>query len=247
MVYNETDAEDATQELLVRVVTKLSTYRFESSFRTWLYRLVVNHVLNMERSRPERRMLTFSDYGRELDAAPIHDIADEDVVPADLALVVEESRISCTMGMLLCLERPQRLVYILGEIFGVTDMVGAQLLEISRENFRQRLARARSDLHSFMQDKCGLVNSANPCRCAKKTRTFIRMGYVDPQRLKFSANHVAKVRDLAPQAYRELEELDREYGAIHRAHPFLTSPDFVDAMRRMLESQSLISDKRRRQ
>jgi len=58
------------------------------------------------------------------------------------------------------------------EIVDVTDAVGAELLEISRENFRQRLARARRDLHRFMNDRCGLVNRSNPCRCAKKTRGF---------------------------------------------------------------------------
>jgi hypothetical protein len=50
--------------------------------------------------------------------------------------------------MLLCLDREQRLVYVLGEIFDVTDVVGAEILEITPENFRQRLARTRRDLHS---------------------------------------------------------------------------------------------------
>jgi hypothetical protein len=85
------------------------------------------------------------------------------------------------LGMLLCLDREQRLIYILGEILDVTDAVGAELLEISRENFRQQLARARRDLHSFMNDRCGLVNRSNPCRCAKKTRGFMQAGYVDPE------------------------------------------------------------------
>jgi hypothetical protein len=62
------------------------------------------------------------------------------------------------------------LVYILGEIFGVTDVVGAELLEISRDNFRQKLSRARRDLHSFMQDRCGLVNAANPVAARRRRR-----------------------------------------------------------------------------
>jgi hypothetical protein len=106
-------------------------------------------------------------YGHGLDATPDLDLPDEDSVPVDVRMLVDEARISCTSGMLLCLDRQQRLVYILAEIFEVTDAVGAELLEISRENFRQRLARARRDLHRFMNDECGLVNRANPCRCAK--------------------------------------------------------------------------------
>src|SRR5262245_16105736 len=71
------------------------------------------------------------------------DLPDQHSVPVDVRLLVEEARLSCTTGMLLCLDREQRLVYILGEIFEVTDVVGAELLEISRETFRQRVARAR--------------------------------------------------------------------------------------------------------
>ena len=68
----------------------------------------------------------------------------------------------------------------------MSDVVAAELLEITREAFRQRLTRARRDLASFMNDKCGLVNSANPCRCAKKTRGFIAAGHVDAANLLFA-------------------------------------------------------------
>ena len=62
-------------------------------------------------------------------------------------------------GMLLCLDREQRLAFIVGAIFGVSDTVAADVLEISPDNFRQRLARARRELRNFMNDKCGLVNA----------------------------------------------------------------------------------------
>jgi RNA polymerase sigma factor (sigma-70 family) len=190
MVYLPQDAEDATQEILVKLITKLSTFVGKSSFRTWLYRIVVNHVLNMKRGRADAAAWTFARYGDSLDATPDLDLPDPRSVPADVQLLVDEARIGCTSGMLLCLDREQRLIYILGEIFGVTDIVGAELLEISRENFRQKLARSRRDLHNFLHDKCGLVNEANPCRCAKKTQGFMEAGFVDPQNLLFARAHV---------------------------------------------------------
>ncbi len=60
MVYVPEDAEDITQEILIKVITKLSTFESRSSFRTWLYRIVVNHVLNMKRSRAEQREWTLN-------------------------------------------------------------------------------------------------------------------------------------------------------------------------------------------
>ena len=235
MVYHPQDAEDATQEILIKLLTKLSTFEGRSGFRTWLYRIVVNHVLNMKRARAEASEWTFQQYGDGLDNAPDSELPDPRAVPVDVQLLVDEARISCSSGMLLCLIREQRLVYILGEIFGVTDTVGAELLETSRDNFRQKLSRARRDLHNFMQDKCGLVNKANPCRCAKKTQAFMEAGYVDPQNLLFARPHVLRVRDVAPRVHDEIDALDMAYAEIHRAHPFLPSPDFVAVLRELLE------------
>src|SRR3989475_6740500 len=53
MLYHPHDAEDATQEILIKAVTRLSSFEGRSSVRTWLYRIVVNHVLNMKRGRVE--------------------------------------------------------------------------------------------------------------------------------------------------------------------------------------------------
>ena len=78
MVCLPQDAEDATQEILIKVLTKLSTFRGDSQFRTWLYRLAVNHLLNMKRARAEAREMTFEDYGRELDSTPEADLAAPD-------------------------------------------------------------------------------------------------------------------------------------------------------------------------
>src|SRR5438552_14981036 len=116
MLYHPQDAEDATQEVLIKALTRLSSFEGRSSFRTWLYRIVVNHVLNMKRGRLEPETLTFGCYAHGLDNTPDLDPPDEASVPVDVRRVVDEARISCTAGMLLCLDRGQRLVYILGEL-----------------------------------------------------------------------------------------------------------------------------------
>jgi len=236
MVYVPEDAEDITQEILIKVMTKLSTFEGRSSFRTWLYRIVANHVLNMKRSRAEEREWTFERYSEGLHRAPDAELPDSHSVPVDVKLLVEEARISCTSGMLLCLDREQRLIYILGEILGVTDKVGAELLEISRDNFRQKLTRARRDLHHFMQNQCGLIDKANPCRCAKKTRAFMNAGYVNPDNLLFAQDHVRRVRDVAKKTCDDMESLDAAYAEIHRDHPFLEPPDIVSSVRNLLNS-----------
>jgi len=234
MLAHPHDAEDATQEILIKALTRLSSFQRRSSFRTWLYRIVVNHALNMKRGRLEPETLTFSCYAHGLDNTPDLDLPDEASVPVDVRLIVDEARISCTSGMLLCLDRGQRLLYILAEILDVSDAVGAELLEITADNFRQRLARARHDLHNFMNNKCGLVDRANPCRCEKKTRGFIQAGYVDPANLLFARARVRQVRDVVPKTYEALAALDSQCARIYREHPFYEAPDLVPALRRLI-------------
>jgi RNA polymerase sigma factor (sigma-70 family) len=236
MVFHPQDAEEVTQEVLTKVITKLGTFKGESKFRTWLYRIAANHVLNMKRRHAETRGTTFSEYGAAIGRTPDLDLPDPKSVPVELPVLVEEAKNGCTMGMLLCLDRKQRLIFTLGEILGVTDAIGAEVLEMTADNFRQNLARVRRDLHSFMNNQCGLVNTRNPCRCPKKTRGFIEAGHVDPYRLLFVPEHVERVRDVAGETVREVDDIvERQHAAIYRDHPFLQPSDQVRWLRRMLE------------
>lgn len=240
MVFQPHDAEEVTQEVLVKVITKLSTFQGESKFRTWLYRIAANHVLNMKRRRAETQVTTFDAYGAAINSTPDLDLPDSKSVPVAVPLLVEEAKNSCTMGMLLCLDRRQRLIFTLGEILGVSDSVGGEVLEITAENFRQCLSRARRDLHNFMNDQCGLVNTSNPCRCPKKTRGFIDHGHVDPDHLLFVAEHVQRVRDVAPAMVHEVEDVvERQHAAIYGEHPFLQPTDQVGWLRRLLENEAM--------
>jgi RNA polymerase sigma factor (sigma-70 family) len=135
MLYHPQDAEDATQEILLKALTWLSSFEGRISFRTWLYRIVVNHVLNMKRGRAEQEVTGFRAYGDPLDGTPDSEPPDLRSVSPDVKVLVTEAMISCTSGMLLCLDREQRLAYILGEILEVTDAVAADVLDITCENF----------------------------------------------------------------------------------------------------------------
>jgi hypothetical protein len=117
--------------------------------------------------------------------------------------------------------------------------VGAELLDLSRDNFRQKLARARRDLCNFMQGKCGLVNSSNPCRCAKKTQGFVQLGYIDPQNLLFARHRVIHVREVAERRSEELDAVYADYAELHRQHPFHESPDFASSLRVLLERSKI--------
>ena len=217
-LWHPQDAEDASQEILVRILTGLGSFRGESRFRTWAYRVACNTLLTLRKQRMERQALSFEQMGedltRGLSDAPLS------VEPeVDHALLLEEVKIGCTLAMLLCLDRGQRLAYILGEIMEVDHQEAAAVLEITPAAFRKRLSRARARITSFMKSHCGLVNPGNACRCRKRVTTAVALGRVEPSRLLF-ASSLAHARAF-PGVVGEIRRLEeaRRAAALYRSHP----------------------------
>lgn len=237
MVFYPQEAEDVTQEVLIKIITKLSTFRKESSFRTWAYRIVINQVLNMKKSMGEKNHASdFDEYWKIIENTPDNELPAQENYKVEMQTLVNEVKVSCMSGMLLCMDREQRLIFILGSIFQVTDKIGAEIMDMTRDNFRQKLSRARKQMHNFMHDKCGLMNKNNPCSCEKKTKALIDCGYVDPEKLLFNINYVHSVESTAGLRAEKLDELleDRSQ-KLFRENPFQEPPDFVKSLREILD------------
>ncbi len=242
MVWDPADAEDVTQETLIKIITKLSTFRQESSLRTWLYRIAANHVINMKKRKKEFEYYSFNKYGSDIVNSPDTELPDQDSVPVEVDLLIEETKIGCMNAMLLCLDREQRLIFILGNIFGVNDEIGSEIMEISKVNFRQKLSRARRQLANFMTNKCGLMDKSNPCHCNKKTKLMIDAGHVDPKNLVFTKSHLRRIEIAAPQKSAELDDLyENKTVKLFRDHRFVNSPDFAKSIMEIVSSNEFRS------
>jgi RNA polymerase sigma factor (sigma-70 family) len=228
MLWHPQDAEDATQEILFKIVTSVATFRGESAFRTWAFRVATNHLLNVKRSRVEEQGLTFEAFGRDLAdglADPPAGAADD---PAQ-ALLVEEVKIGCTQAMLLCLDRNERVAYILGDVFELESAVAAEVLGIGAAAFRKRLSRARAQVREFMREHCGLVTPEAACSCARRVAPAVARGRVDRHRLLFAGRGEDAPRRLPVlEAVGEMERL-HEIAAIHQSHPRHRVPATVTA------------------
>jgi len=122
MLWNREDAEDATQEILVRAVTRLAQFDFRSKLKTWVYRIAVNYILDVKKSAAERMHLTFAQFADDL----AEGLSSAGPADTERSLLTEEVKIGCTLGMLQCLDRPHRLAYVLGEIL---DLAGPEAAE----------------------------------------------------------------------------------------------------------------------
>lgn len=229
------DAEDATQEILIRVVTGLGSFRGDSGFRTWVYRVACNRLLTLRKQRMEQRSMSFEEFGEDL-ARGLSDDALTVANDPDEALLLEEIKIGCTLFMLVCLDRNHRLAYILGEIVELDHHDAAEVLEIAPAAYRKRLSRARASITSFMTTRCGLANPANACRCRRRVATAVDLGRVDPANLLFASS-----RDQArrfPQVLVKIRQLDetRRAAALYRSHAHVKpSDEFTSWLRALVD------------
>jgi RNA polymerase sigma factor (sigma-70 family) len=234
MLWHPEDAQDATQEILIRIVTHLGTFRGESGFITWAYRVAANYLLTARKGRIEAQGYTFARFGEELEEG-LSDELPSGEQRTEQSLLLEEVKIGCTLGMLSCLDRPHRLAYILGEILEMDGEEAAGILEIEPATFRKRLSRARSDIIAFTRAKCGLVNPRRPCRCRRRVGRALQLGRVDPDHLLF-ASDAERARGFG-QVVAEIRRLEeaRRAAALYRSHPDLFAPqDFAGAIRGLL-------------
>lgn len=219
LLYPE-DAKDATQEILIKIVTSLSTFKGKSAFKTWVYRVASNYLLTTKGKNASNFISSFDDYGVLLDAGH-SDVITYTQNQGEQKLLEEEVKVSCTHGMLLCLNSQGRMVYILGDLLELTSPEGAEILDISTDNFRKILSRSRALLRNFLQAKCGLMDEKNPCRCKKKVDFLIDSKVINPEQYRF-AQHSKRSIELVDK----INTLERSV-AIYQSTPQFATPDSV--------------------
>lgn len=237
MTGDASQAEDLTQEALIKIISKLSSFKGESAFRTWAYRIVWNHFLNEKKKSNSIFPDNFDDLGNSLDNTPSIEISLEEQEAKKEE--IRELRLQCLSGMLLCLTKEQRLVYIIGDIFEADHNIGSQIMSVSKDTYRKKLSRARADLYNFMRNKCGLVDKSNPCRCHKKVSIALESGMVDAKNLLFNKKEYSTFKkQIEPEANRLVEESEDLYAALHKEHSFKTDFGKKNFLQSIIESAS---------
>jgi RNA polymerase sigma factor (sigma-70 family) len=233
MAWRPAEAEDATQEILIRVITRLASWRGEARLLTWAYRIGVNYLLNLRRQSPhEAQQLSLDEFRDSL----ADGLAAEDYRGPEAAVLTEEVRLSCTQAMLQCLHRDERVAFVLADIFELPSADAAWVLDITPAAYRQRLARARRRIGAFMESTCGLVNPAAFCRCARRVPKALAVGRIDPRRPALTSHPVTPSGRTVAAAAAQLRQLHGA-AAVLRAHPDYAAPQSkIDAITALLKS-----------
>jgi RNA polymerase sigma factor (sigma-70 family) len=212
--WNPMDAEDATQEILLKIIANLATFKGQSAFETWAYRLASNYLLNSKRIKTLEITFEIGEY--HLNQGLNHADYDE----ADRDLLAQEVKIGCTTSMLICLSKPLRLAYILGDILAYESTEAAYILDIEPEAFRKRLSLARKSIRGFMGKNCGIYDEKNKCRCTKQINYDLDIKRINPKSLLFAD------KGSVMQTLNEVENIAKDI-ALFQSHPNYTVPNRI--------------------
>ncbi len=198
------DAEDASQDILLKVMTHLSSYKGESAFSTWVFRIATNHLRDYKKHMFAKFPLSFEFYGDDIQNADIQNVPDltQDV---ERSILAEELKLSCTNVMLQCLDAESRCIFILGTMFKIDSRIAGDILGITPEAYRQRLVRVRRKMADFLSEYCGEYGKGR-CRCADRVDYAIQCRRIMPKQLSFTSAPV--LGETALEVKEAMEEID---------------------------------------
>ncbi|WP_233513623.1 RNA polymerase sigma factor [Micromonospora craterilacus] len=136
------DAEDVIQEAFVKAYRKLSRYRGDSSFRSWLLAIVANETRNLHRSRDRRQGLVL----RAARVDPGADIAEDDAVGGVLA----GERRAALVRALRSLPAKDREVIVCRYFLDLSEDETVTMLGWPRGTVKSRTSRALVKLRGLL-------------------------------------------------------------------------------------------------
>lgn len=203
------DAEDATQDILLKVITHLSSFKGESAFYTWVFSIAANHLKNYQKHMFAKFPLSFEFYGDDIKNGKIDDVPDL-TQNVEKSILAEELKMSCTNVMLQCLDAESRCIFILGTMFKVDSRIAGDILGITPEAYRQRLSRIRGKMAEFLKEYCGEYGKGT-CRCADRVNYAIQNHRINPAHLDFSTAIPMETMVEVKEAMEDIDDLSQEF------------------------------------
>ncbi len=205
------DAEDATQDILLKMITHLSSFRGDSSFTTWVFSIAANHLKNYKKHMFAHYPLSFEYYGDDIENGKIKDVPDL-TQNVEKDILAEELKMSCTNVMLQCLDVESRCIFILGTMFKIDSRIAGDILEMTPEAYRQRLSRIRKKMADFLGQYCGEYGRGR-CKCMDRVNYAIQNHRINPLQLDYKAAKEISIETMTEvkNAMEDIDDLSQDF------------------------------------
>jgi RNA polymerase sigma factor RpoE len=150
MTSNHEDANDLTQETFIKAFRALRSFKGDSSFYTWIYRIAVNKTINFLKQRKNRVHLSLNDmdFNAEHDPDLVALISDKNP-RRDLNLSELQEKLN---GAMQRLSEHHRMVVTLHDIQGLSHEEIGKIMDCNIGTVRSRLFYARQQLQAYLSD-----------------------------------------------------------------------------------------------
>ena len=150
MTSNHEDANDITQETFIKAYRALSSFKGDSSFYTWIYRIAVNKTINFLKTRKNRVHMSLNDLDFNAENDPDLVALVSDKTPRrDLNLAELQEKLNEAMQKL---SEVHRLVVTLHDVQGLSHDEIAKIIGCNVGTVRSRLFYARQQLQGTLAD-----------------------------------------------------------------------------------------------
>jgi RNA polymerase sigma factor (sigma-70 family) len=226
MLRDRQDAEDATQEALIRIVTRLAQFRGEARFSTWAWRIAVRRILDFRGRPAAAAAANFTEFAVDLADGLDGNAAER----TEEAILHQQLKVICSRAMLQCLDPDHRIAFVLGEILALSSQEAAEILEIEAPAFRKRLSRARAALVEFLNRNCGVFNPSAPCACHRRLGRALELRRIQPSSLEAERGELVRLR----AHLSTLSEVERLAEYYRSDLGIRSKRDFIASVRSML-------------
>ncbi len=230
------DAEDAAQDILLKMITHLSSFKGGSAFTTWVFSIAVNHLKNYKKHMFARYPLSFEYYGDDIENGKIQDVPDL-TQNVEKDILAEELKMSCTNVMLQCLDAESRCIFILGTMFKIDSRIAGDILGMTPEAYRQRLSRVRKKMAEFLGQYCGEYGNGM-CKCRDRVNYAIQSHRLNPLGLDYVAAAEIPVETMldVKNAMEDIDDLSQDFSF---CKPYQSSERTKHLIKEFLDSTQL--------
>ena len=164
MVTLRQDAEDLLQDVLVRALENLPSFRRESTFKNWLFGIAthvcLDHLRSKKRGRVEAQLIGEQE-ASNTPGAP--EALRATMAAPDFVFEIREHIAFCFTCLGRTLPPDQQAALLLREVLGFSAEDAARMMEVSEPVFRHRLADARASMIGAYEGLCQLINKEGAC------------------------------------------------------------------------------------
>lgn len=227
LVKNSFDAEEITQESFLRAFRSYDSFREDSSFFTWIYRITLNVSNDYMKKKEKTAIQSLEDKGYTVD-----EIIDEDHTSNPESEFLEhEARVMCLHSITECLEGNQRKIFCLAVTLGLPQKTVAEILDCSVGTVKTALHRAKKRWFGYMENRCGLIKKSNPCHCKQWVKFGLSQGW-------FSSDEAKDIRiEPNPVLVKEVLDLRTLRNLYKPLHSELDTEKFAERVKSGIENK----------